>query len=251
MLEPEVRLGREVEVVESAVVPEAVERLAARLAATAHPAVAVDWVEAGGAVSGPAVARGVDERVAEAGHRERPEDLDVVGACAVEPGAEARRGLREAVTVPRRQSLEHRATVRAKPRADEAKGDAAAPWAHAGIARVELTVFGKAPVGPVVSPIRLDRGDPEQPWASLTGVIRANIMTHVKKTQVYLPDEELEALHGIAQRTGQSVASLIREAIRSRWMEPASEGPIALFHGEPRRASVDHDSIYDKGSDDE
>ena len=65
------------------------------------------------------------------------------------------------------------------------------------------------------------------------------------KTQVYLGAHELEALHQIAVRTDRKVAELIREAIRRVWLQPEPGGPVALWDGEPRRPSVDHDSIYD------
>lgn len=66
------------------------------------------------------------------------------------------------------------------------------------------------------------------------------------KTQVYLRDEELEALQQAAKRSGRSVAELVREAVRQVWLRPAANGPVALWDGEPRRPSVDHDSIYDE-----
>ena len=70
-------------------------------------------------------------------------------------------------------------------------------------------------------------------------------MTHMVKTQVYLGAEELEALHRVAARSERSIADLIREAVRRVWLRPAREGPVGLWNGEPRRASVDHDTIYD------
>jgi hypothetical protein len=82
---------------------------------------------------------------------------------------------------------------------------------------------------------------------SLTGVSSNRKMTPMTmtKTQVYLGREELEALHQVANRSGRSVADLIREAIRRVWLRPAGQGPVALWDGMPQRASVDHDSIYD------
>jgi hypothetical protein len=71
-------------------------------------------------------------------------------------------------------------------------------------------------------------------------------MTPMTKTQVYLRDEELEALHEAAKRSGKSVAELVREAVRQVWIRPESRGPVALWDGEPRRSSLDHDSIYDE-----
>ena len=81
---------------------------------------------------------------------------------------------------------------------------------------------------------------------SLTGVIYHAMMTPMTKTQVYLREEDLEALHGIAERTGKSVAELMREAIRQVWLRPKPQGPIALWDGEPRRTAVEHDTIYDE-----
>jgi len=66
------------------------------------------------------------------------------------------------------------------------------------------------------------------------------------KTQVCLRREELEMLQQVAARSNRSVADLIREAIRRVWLRPAGGGPVGLWAGEPKRTSVDHDSIYDK-----
>jgi hypothetical protein len=80
----------------------------------------------------------------------------------------------------------------------------------------------------------------------LTGVIFGGIMTPMTKTQVYLRPDELEALHRVAARSGRSVAALVREAIRRVWLRPPPQGPVALWDGEPTRASIDHDRIYDE-----
>lgn len=79
-----------------------------------------------------------------------------------------------------------------------------------------------------------------------TGVSLRTRLTPVKKTQVYLPEGDLEQLHRVARRTGRSVASLIRQAVRERWLRGEQPGPVALWDGMPRRTSVDHDSIYDE-----
>jgi hypothetical protein len=71
-------------------------------------------------------------------------------------------------------------------------------------------------------------------------------LTYMEKTQVYLRKEELDALRVAAARTGRSVAELIREAIRKTVLRPEAAGPVALWDGEPKRTSVDHDSIYDE-----
>jgi hypothetical protein len=71
-------------------------------------------------------------------------------------------------------------------------------------------------------------------------------MTHMEKTQVYLREEELEALQNAARRTGASTAELVREAVRRVWLRPRAAGPVALWDGQPRRTSVEHDTIYDE-----
>lgn len=71
-------------------------------------------------------------------------------------------------------------------------------------------------------------------------------MTPVVKTQVYLGSDELDALHRIAERSGRSVAGLVREAVRRVWLRPTGQGPVALWDGDPARASIDHDSVYDQ-----
>jgi hypothetical protein len=71
-------------------------------------------------------------------------------------------------------------------------------------------------------------------------------MTHVIKTQVYLREEELDALRKAAARSGCSVAQLVRDAIRKVVLKPEAAGPVAIWDGEPKRASVDHDSVHDE-----
>jgi len=74
----------------------------------------------------------------------------------------------------------------------------------------------------------------------------ASILTHMTKTQVYLPDEDLEALRSMGKRTGRSVADLVREAVRRVWLRPDSSGPVALWDGTPAKTSLEHDGIYDE-----
>lgn len=71
-------------------------------------------------------------------------------------------------------------------------------------------------------------------------------LTYMEKTQVYLRKEELEALRKAAARSGRSVADLIREAIRTVVLKPEASGPVAIWDGEPKRASVEHDSVHDE-----
>jgi len=68
----------------------------------------------------------------------------------------------------------------------------------------------------------------------------------MEKTQVYLRKEELDALRKAAARTGRSVAELVREAVRKVVLKPHATGPVALWDGEPRRTSVEHDSVHDE-----
>jgi hypothetical protein len=66
------------------------------------------------------------------------------------------------------------------------------------------------------------------------------------KTQVYLRAEEIEALHGVARRSGRSVADLVREAVRRVWLRAEAQGPVAIWDRKPSRTSVEHDRIYDE-----
>ena len=68
----------------------------------------------------------------------------------------------------------------------------------------------------------------------------------MEKVQVYLPKEELEALRRAAARSGRSVAELVREAIRKVVLMPQTAGPVAIWDGEPRRTSTEHDSVHDE-----
>ena len=67
----------------------------------------------------------------------------------------------------------------------------------------------------------------------------------MEKTQVYLPKEDLKALRAAAARSGRSVAEVVRDAIRQVVLKPQRLGPVAIWDGEPRRSSAEHDSIYD------
>ena len=66
------------------------------------------------------------------------------------------------------------------------------------------------------------------------------------KTQVYLREEELEALREAAKRSGRSVADLVREAIRRVWLRPEASGPVGIWEGPVARTSAEHDSVWDE-----
>src|SRR3979490_3054544 len=82
----------------------------------------------------------------------------------------------------------------------------------------------------------------------LTYVDNGVKVTHMEKTQVYLRKEELDALRKAAARSGRSVAELVRDAIRKVVLKPRAAGPVAIWDGEPKRASVEHDSAHDEPS---
>ena len=71
-------------------------------------------------------------------------------------------------------------------------------------------------------------------------------MTHMEKTQVYLRKEELDALRKAAARSGRSVATLVRDAIRKVILKPHATGPVAIWDGRPKLASLEHDSVHDE-----
>lgn len=80
----------------------------------------------------------------------------------------------------------------------------------------------------------------------MTYVIYGNTLTYMEKIQVYLRKDELDALRMTARRSGRSVAALVREAIRKVWPAPPGGGPVAIWDGEPKRTSIDHDSVHDE-----
>jgi hypothetical protein len=71
-------------------------------------------------------------------------------------------------------------------------------------------------------------------------------LTQMVKTRIHLSDDEHASLHDIAERSGRSVADLVREAVRRIWLRPRADGPVGLWNGKPRRTSVEHDTIYDE-----
>ncbi|MGH7338586.1 MAG: CopG family transcriptional regulator [Myxococcota bacterium] len=68
----------------------------------------------------------------------------------------------------------------------------------------------------------------------------------MEKTQIYLRKEELQALREAAARSGRSIAEIVREAIRKMVLVPPTAGPVAIWDGEPRRTSSEHDSVHDE-----
>ena len=92
-----------------------------------------------------------------------------------------------------------------------------------------------------------DPPEPLRPVSTLpTGVTGCVIMTPVTKTQIYFTEADLEALHEVARKAKRPVAQLVREAVREVWLLPSTDGPVALWRGQVRRSSADHDSIYDE-----
>ena len=71
-------------------------------------------------------------------------------------------------------------------------------------------------------------------------------MTRMEKTQVYLRKEELDSLRKAAARSGRSVAELVRDVIRGVVLKARAGGPVAIWDGEPKRTSVEHDSFRDE-----
>ena len=80
----------------------------------------------------------------------------------------------------------------------------------------------------------------------MTYVTRSHKLTYMEKTQVYLRKEELAALREAAARSGRSVAEVVRDAIRKVVLKPHAAGPVAIWDGEPKRTSIDHDSVHDE-----
>lgn len=81
---------------------------------------------------------------------------------------------------------------------------------------------------------------------SLTYVIFESKLTYMEKTQVYLRKEELDALRQAAARSGRSVAELIRDAIRKVVLKPQTAGPVAIWDGQPKHTSIEHDIVHDE-----
>ncbi len=74
----------------------------------------------------------------------------------------------------------------------------------------------------------------------------SSIVTYMEKTQIYLRKEELAALREAAARSGRSIAELVRDAVRKTVLRPQAAGPVAIWDGEPKRGSMEHDSVHDE-----
>jgi hypothetical protein len=68
----------------------------------------------------------------------------------------------------------------------------------------------------------------------------------MRKTQVYLPADELAALHKIARKRKRRVAEMVREAVRAVWLRPVDAGPVNLWDGPFAGSSADHDAAFDE-----
>ena len=81
---------------------------------------------------------------------------------------------------------------------------------------------------------------------NLTYVSSDMKLTYMEKTQVYLRKEELNALREAAARSGRSVAEVVRDAIRQVVLRPPASGLVAIWDGELKRTSIEHDSVHDE-----
>jgi ribbon-helix-helix CopG family protein len=68
----------------------------------------------------------------------------------------------------------------------------------------------------------------------------------MKKTQIYLRKEELDALREASAQSGRSIAEILREAIRQIVLKPRTSSPVAIWDDKPKRTSIDHDSVHDE-----
>ena len=71
-------------------------------------------------------------------------------------------------------------------------------------------------------------------------------VTYMKKTRVYLPKEELAALRYAAARSWRSAADLVRESVRRVVLKPHGRASVAIWDGQPKHTSVEHDSVHDE-----
>lgn len=86
------------------------------------------------------------------------------------------------------------------------------------------------------------------PGQGLTGVTSASTVTPMKmiKTQVYFDEQDLKALRRVAKRRRRAMADMIRDAVRTVWLQHAARGPVDLWTGPLNGGSVDHDAAFDE-----
>ena len=112
------------------------------------------------------------------------------------------------------------------------------PWSRSRFPRFVSRVRDSASL-PCPPHISLARRRPPHAEPTLTCVNSIVKLTYMEKTQIYLRKEELDALRKAAARSGRSVAELIREAIRKVVLKPGTTGPVGVWDGEPKRASIE------------
>ena len=66
------------------------------------------------------------------------------------------------------------------------------------------------------------------------------------KTQVYFDEADLKALHKVARRRGRAVAEMIRDAVKTVWLQGPARGPVDLWNGALNGGSADHDAAFDQ-----
>lgn len=65
---------------------------------------------------------------------------------------------------------------------------------------------------------------------------------NVIRISVYLSKEEVAALRKAAARSGRSSSELVRTALRTVLPRPDAAGFVAIWDGELKRTSIDHDA---------
>ena len=65
------------------------------------------------------------------------------------------------------------------------------------------------------------------------------------RLQISLQEKDPNLLRHTAVRSGQSVADLVREAVRRVWLWPTASGSVALWDGIPGHALINHNVIYE------
>jgi hypothetical protein len=63
---------------------------------------------------------------------------------------------------------------------------------------------------------------------------------------MYFCQEARDALRKAAARAARSAAALGRDAIRKVVHRPQAAGLVAIWDGQPKRSSIEHDSVYDE-----